>query len=95
VFRTVVAPVLAGVHAFAEGRFDAAATWLLPLEPSLVRLGGSAAQREIVEDTLLHALLAAGRLTEARAVLERRLDRRPSRRDLRRLGALPVASAGR
>ena len=43
----------------------------------LVRVGGSAAQREIVEETLLHALMAAGRLDEARAMIDARLDRRP------------------
>jgi len=50
-----------------------------------VALGGSSAQRKVIEDTLLDALLAAGRLAQARSLIERRLDRRPSRRDQRRL----------
>ena len=45
------------------------------------RLGGSDAQREVVEDTLIAALLAAGRFDEARPVIDRRLDRRTCRRD--------------
>jgi tetratricopeptide (TPR) repeat protein len=85
VFPTVVAPLVSGFLAFVEERYDSAATQLTALLPALVRLRGSAAQREVVEDTLLHALMSAGRLAEARALLVRRLDRRPSRRDLRRL----------
>ncbi len=85
VFREVVAPLVDGMRAFAEERNHDAADELTALLPRLVRLGGSAAQREVVEDTLLHALLGAGRLAEARALLVRRLDRRPSRRDLCRL----------
>ena len=53
-------------------------------------LGGSAAQREVLEDTLLQALVAAGRLDEARRLLVKRLDRRPSRRDLRMLQPVSV-----
>ena len=41
-------------------------------------LGGSKAQREVVEDTLVHALAMAGRNTEAAAVLDERLSRRSS-----------------
>jgi len=85
VFPEVVAPLAGGLQAFAEQRYDAAANQLAALGPRLTRLGGSAAQREVVEDTLLDALLGAGRLPEARALLVRRLDRRPSRRDLCRL----------
>ena len=36
-------------------------------------LGGSRAQREVVEDTLVHALAMAGRGTEAALVLDQRL----------------------
>jgi tetratricopeptide (TPR) repeat protein len=85
VFPTVVAPLVGGFMAYTEGRFDAAATALIAVQPMLIRVGGSAAQREVVEDTLVHALLGAGRLSEARGALVRRLDRRPSRRDLRQL----------
>jgi hypothetical protein len=82
VFSGVVAPVVAGFRHFNDGSFDRAADVLAAVEPSLVELGGSAAQREVVQDTLLHALLNAKRFEQAREVLERRLDRRPSRRDL-------------
>ena len=39
---------------------------LLRLEPRLWQIGGSHAQREVFEDTLIHALVRAGRLDEAR-----------------------------
>jgi hypothetical protein len=60
------------------------------LGPWLVQLGGSAAQREIVEDTLLFSLIGAARCDEARRLLETRLDRRPSPLDLRRLAGVPA-----
>lgn len=85
VLREVAAPLIGGLRAFAEGCYDTAADRLVSITPRLIRLGGSAAQREVVEDTLLHALMNAGRMAEARALLVHRLDRRPSRRDLHRL----------
>jgi hypothetical protein len=88
VFPAVVAPLADGLRAYVAGRPGEAADLLAPLAPELPRLGGSAAQREVVEDTLLHALIGAGRVAQARGLLARRLDRRPSRRDLRRLDCL-------
>jgi len=78
-------PQVAGLRAYVEGRYDAAAVRLMAVRRNEVALGGSAAQREVIEDTLLDALLAAGRLAQARSLLEHRLDRRQSRRDQRRL----------
>ena len=60
------------------------------LGPWLTQLGGSAAQREIIEDTLLDALVHAGRCEEARLLLTERLDRRQSALDRRRLAAIPA-----
>ena len=51
-------------------------------------LGGSRAQREVVEDTLVHALAMAGRTTEAADLLDGRLSRRTSALDARRRAAL-------
>ena len=47
----------------------------------VARIGGSGAQREIIEDTLLLALIRSGEATKARALLDERLHRRPSPRD--------------
>ena len=63
----------------------------------LVRVGGSAAQREVVEETLLLALVHDGRADQALALLDRRLDRRTSSLDQRRKHSLaapvPLTSA--
>jgi hypothetical protein len=87
-------PMVDGLLAFAEERYDDAATLLGTVDLGLGGLGGSAAQREVVEDTALRALVLAGRLAEARAVLARRLDRRPSPRDVSCLAALGPPAAG-
>ena len=59
------------------------------------RLGGSRAQREVLEDSLLAALVRAGRTEEAARVLMRRLDRRSSPSDSLRLAGLTVPMARR
>ncbi len=70
-----------GLAAFVEGDHGKAAHALLPLESRLWEVGGSRAQREVFEDTLIHVLIRAGRLAEASARLQARLDRRDSRLD--------------
>jgi hypothetical protein len=77
----VVAPLARAMRLMAEGRCSAAADRLAELWPLVWRVGGSDAQREVVEETRIAALLRAGRYDEARAVLDRRLDRRQCRRD--------------
>jgi hypothetical protein len=52
-----------------------------------VRIGGSHAQRQIVEDTFIVALMRGGELARARTLLDQRLHRRPSPRDARWLAA--------
>jgi tetratricopeptide (TPR) repeat protein len=76
------APVLcAAVAAFARGNPDEAAHILEDARPDLPRIGGSHAQREVFEDTLIVADIRAGRRDEALLLLRARLARRPSRRD--------------
>jgi hypothetical protein len=72
VFGDVVAPAVAGLLAYVEGSYASAATLLTRVRPVLPRIGGSKAQREVFDDTLLHALLAAGHLRAAHSVAERR-----------------------
>ena len=59
--------------------------------PLLVRVGGSAAQREVVEETLLFSLVNAGQAERAVKLLEGRLDRRTSLLDDRRRSSLTLA----
>jgi hypothetical protein len=55
-------------------------------------LGGSRAQREVVEDTLVHVLAMAGRTTEAAELLDHRLSRRSSALDARRRAAVTATN---
>lgn len=74
--------------AFAEGDYAGCAHILEPMTVDFARIGGSNAQREVIEDTLLVALMRAGEAQKARALLDRRLHRRPSPRDMRWLTEL-------
>ena len=59
-------PLLAnGLAAFVEGDHAKAADTLVRFEPYAARIGGSHAQREVLEDTVIHASVRAGRLDEA------------------------------
>ncbi|MCR1782950.1 pyridine nucleotide-disulfide oxidoreductase [Nocardioides carbamazepini] len=81
--REVVAPLAAALGLLAAGCSSAAADRLADLASSTWRLGGSDAQREIVEEARIAALLRAERYDDARQVLDARLDRRESPRDRR------------
>jgi tetratricopeptide (TPR) repeat protein len=93
--REVVAPLARALGVLAGGDPSSAADSLDALSSACRRLGGSDAQREILEETRIAALVKAGRYDEARAVLDARLDRRPSPRDRvwRERCASAVASA--
>jgi Tfp pilus assembly protein PilF len=79
----VVPAICRAVLAFADGDYKACVRTLEPVAAEVVRIGGSHAQREIVEDTLLVAFMKGGEPAKARALLDRRLHRRPSPRDAR------------
>ncbi|MFG2960709.1 FAD/NAD(P)-binding protein [Streptomyces sp. NPDC048291] len=81
--REVVAPLCEAFAALVEERFHEAARGLDALLPVLRRVGGSAAQREVVEETLLYALVSDGRCEAARRLLDARLDRTRAPRDRR------------
>jgi hypothetical protein len=77
VYRQVVAPLCEGLANVVAERWEAAVAQLESVRPHVCRLGGSAAQREVIEDTFVHALASAGRHADAADVLSARLDRRP------------------
>jgi hypothetical protein len=79
----VVPAICRAALAFANGDYAACARILKPVAGQVVRIGGSGAQREAIEDTLLLALMRCGETARARALLDRRLHRRPSPRDAR------------
>ena len=74
-------PLMEGIRAFAEGEYAQAASLLKGVQPQLPRIGGSHAQHEVFEDTLLEAYLRAEQYDDAQTLLEARLARRPSIRD--------------
>jgi Tfp pilus assembly protein PilF len=70
-----------GVRAFADGDHETAIRFLEPQMSELARIGGSHAQRELWEDTLIVACLRAGHGDKAARIISDRLQRRPSVRD--------------
>ena len=77
----VVVPLLEGLHAFARGEYAQAVAKIEPLEGRIVEVGGSHAQREVFEDTLLQAYFKTGRFEQAESLLRKRLSQRSSARD--------------
>lgn len=84
--KEMVVPLVHGIEEFAQGAYVQAARWLEPVCPQLVRIGGSHAQREVFEDTVLEAYLRAEQFDKAEAMLAERLARRASARDTFWLG---------
>ena len=81
VHTEVTAPLARALLRLVKGDASGCADDLGALAPQLWRLGGSDAQREVVEETRICALVRAGRCVEALTLIDRRLDRRPCRRD--------------
>ncbi|SHG32273.1 Uncharacterized NAD(P)/FAD-binding protein YdhS [Jatrophihabitans endophyticus] len=87
-FRDTLAPLADALADLVHGDADRATEELLGLR-GVEALGGSAAQREIVEETLILAATRAGRHDVARGILLGRLERRRSPRNTRRCAQLP------
>jgi len=90
-------PLARGIQAFAQGEYHEAVRHLEPLFGTpqldqLSRIGGSHAQREVFEDTMLEAYLRAERFDQAEAMLRTRLQRRETARDLFWLGRAQMQS---
>jgi hypothetical protein len=79
----VVPAICRALAAFADEDYAACVRELAPVLNEVVRIGGSHAQRELIEDTFLVALMRNGELLRARSLLDTRLHRRPSLRDTR------------
>ncbi|KRE16810.1 hypothetical protein ASE63_13830 [Bosea sp. Root381] len=77
----VVPAICRAALAFADGNYVDCVQILEPMAGEVARIGGSGAQREVIEDTLLVALMRSGEATKAGALLDARLHRRPSPRD--------------
>lgn len=79
----VVPAICRALAAFADDDDAGCVRMLGPVLGEVVRIGGSHAQRELIEDTFIVALIRSGDLPRARALLDARLHRRPSLRDAR------------
>lgn len=74
----VVPRLAAGLDAYGRGDWAGAIATLEPVLVETVRIGGSRAQRDLIENTLLAAYLKDGRPATARFLVESRVDRRPA-----------------
>lgn len=94
-------PASRAVLAHSDGRFDDVIAELMPIRRQLNAFGGSHAQRDVLQRTLLDAALRAGRYELARALTAERLSLRDTNvyswvqraRALRALGDEPAAAA--
>jgi tetratricopeptide (TPR) repeat protein len=87
----VALPMVQGTAAFVAGDPAGALAHLEPVEGEFHRVGGSHAQWELFEETMVSCYLALERYDDARRLVRRRLQRRASPRDL---GWLERANAG-
>jgi tetratricopeptide (TPR) repeat protein len=89
----VVLPLVEGAGAFAAGDFARALRHFEPVEAEMHRIGGSHAQWEIFEETMVFCYLETGRYDDATRLVSRRLARRASPRDRRWLERASAARA--
>jgi len=71
-------PVCRALVAFGRGRYAETVELLVPIRRHLNRLGGSHAQRDAIQKTLVEASLRAGRHDLARTLIGERVNLRPS-----------------
>ncbi|MEO0863279.1 MAG: tetratricopeptide repeat protein, partial [Pseudomonadota bacterium] len=81
---------LAGLNAFAEGRYDAAFQSLAAARPSMQTIGGSHAQRDVFERMTIDAGIRAGMVDATETLIEDRIARRAGAMD--RFAATRLAS---
>jgi tetratricopeptide (TPR) repeat protein len=79
----VALPMARGVAACVAGDHAAALSHLEPVEAEFHRVGGSHAQWELFEETMVTCYLVLERFDDALRLVRRRLQRRASPRDLR------------
>ena len=72
VARELGLPLMRGLLAFARGDASGAADLLASARPQLQRLGGSHAQRDLIDQSLLAAAVRGGRRSLGRALLNER-----------------------
>jgi tetratricopeptide (TPR) repeat protein len=78
VARAIGVPLLHGLVAFGEERYAATTELIAPLRDRLAPFGGSHAQRDVVDQTLLAAVARGGDRSVGRALLDERRRAKPA-----------------
>jgi len=78
----VALPLVRGVAAYTAGDYAGALALIESVDGEIHRVGGSHAQWELFEETMVACQLRLGRLDDARRLLRRRLATRATPRDL-------------
>jgi tetratricopeptide (TPR) repeat protein len=84
IYRTVGIPTVEGLASFHRGAYNQAVELLLPVRIDLWQIGGSHAQRDVVNWTLIEAAVRAGQRDAALSLAYERLAIRPRSRPNRR-----------
>jgi len=87
---SVALPLVRGTAAYAAGDYAGALGHLEPVSGQIHRVGGSHAQWELYEETIVACQLHLGRFDDAARILRRRLAFRPSPRDLAWMNRVPA-----
>jgi tetratricopeptide (TPR) repeat protein len=77
--------LIAAIAAFGAGKFERVIELMLPIRYQIRRIGGSNAQRDLFNQTLIAAAINANRLPLARALLAERVSLKPNSRTARKL----------
>ncbi len=75
--RDVGLPVTHGIRAFADGDYAKAARLLAPIRAIAHRFGGSHAQRDVIDLTLIEAAIRSGDAGLAQRLTQERMEHRP------------------
>ena len=89
----VVLPLVQGAAAFAAGDHAGALAHFEPVESEMHRIGGSHAQWELYEETMVACYLELARYDDALRLVRRRLARRASPRDVKWLAQASARGA--
>ncbi len=94
IYRDIGLPVVEGLAAFNHGAYAKAVEHLLPARFDLWKMGGSIAQRDVIDWTLAEAAIRAGQRDVAISLAHERLSARaqsvPNRRFLHEAEAIPA-----
>ncbi|GAA6163353.1 tetratricopeptide repeat protein [Pelagimonas sp. KU-00592-HH] len=71
-------PICCALQAFGAGKYTEVLDGLVPIRDQIIRFGGSHAQRDVIERTILEAAIRANAKTLADNLIHQRLSKRPN-----------------